>query len=170
LHYAVRFRAPVEVVQLLVDAFPQAVRVQGDGGKLPLHLAAEESSLEVVKVLTETWEPALLQKDGIGRLPLHRFALREDGPLEVLQYLVDKRPLSLQERDIHGELPLHLAVCFGLVAAVRTLGDAWEPALRVGNTDGELPLHVAAGRDDAPEELIRYLVDKFPCALEQKDA
>jgi ankyrin repeat protein len=59
LHVAAVFVAPLQVVQFILDRYPQALSKADDCGLLPLHVAAKASELEVVKLLADRRPRAL---------------------------------------------------------------------------------------------------------------
>ena len=72
LHYACAFKAPLPVIQLLVEKHIQAVEQRNRQGNLPLHLTLMYDAPEEVKqYLIESYEGAVQERDSKGRLPLH---------------------------------------------------------------------------------------------------
>jgi ankyrin repeat protein len=108
LHYAVRTRAPLGSIKLLVKGYPNAIRMPDRTGMHPLDIAIQVSPLGVVKYLAELTRRRLNRCDRNKNYPLHH-ACRE-GKCEVIEYLLD-RPMSsasVSERNIDDKLPIHL--------------------------------------------------------------
>jgi hypothetical protein len=108
LHCAISTRDTVEVVQWVVEQWPDAVKMADSKRNLPLHVACKMRivSLEVVQCLVEQWPGAVQLTTGDGRLPLllacwgnweacwgEYMALGENtASLEVVQYLAEQWP------------------------------------------------------------------------------
>jgi Ankyrin repeats (3 copies) len=73
LHLAVQHKSPVEVVHYLVDRRPDTLHIRDKRGRIPLHIAVEDSraSVGVVELLVRKGGPrALLARNLEGGLPL----------------------------------------------------------------------------------------------------
>ena len=112
LHVSCSKKAPISVVQLLIDQYPKALQGKDSGDNRPLHsaCACEQQSLEVIQWLVLKFPDALKEKTPNGSLPLH-VACYANQSFEVIQWLVQQFPGALQEKNSHGYLPLHMA-CF----------------------------------------------------------
>mmetsp|Transcript_30268 Transcript_30268/g.35222 ORF Transcript_30268/g.35222 Transcript_30268/m.35222 type:complete len:655 (-) Transcript_30268:295-2259(-) len=72
IHSAIVLHAPVEVIEALVEAYPQGLRKGDDRRMLPLHMAFRlGSSPETAAVLVDAYPTALRKKDSRGHTPLH---------------------------------------------------------------------------------------------------
>jgi ankyrin repeat protein len=166
LHCALHYGcgdAPLETVQMVVNAFPGALRVTDDLGRLPLHVAAKNARLPLLAYLVEKFPQAIRTKTHQDLLPLHILLNRVWGSdLCIIQFFVQQWPESVQAPDAKGNLPLHLAVrpCKHQVEQSRYLLEQFPMALRVQNDDGELPLHIAASA--MRPEIIQLLLDACP--------
>jgi ankyrin repeat protein len=149
IHLAAASTAPVEVLQLLVEAHPEALQARDDGGSLPLHLAVArtELDLEVVRYLVRQRPEAVRERDGRGSLPLH--------------VAVSTRPAS--------------TVLGGKAEAgiLKALVDAWPQSIHEagggGGPDGLIPLHLAAA-SDAPLLVVFWLLRLCPDSIRQRPA
>jgi ankyrin repeat protein len=109
LHFACSNKAPLEVVQFLVERNPATLEMANDMGWLPLHYAcSNKASLEVVQFLVERNPASLGMADTDGRLPLH-FACSNKASVEGVQLLVERNPAALEMANDMGWLPLHYA-------------------------------------------------------------
>jgi ankyrin repeat protein len=98
-----------EVIQYLVDQWPESVKVASNSGDLPLHRAcSNQALLAVVQYLVEQWPESVKRADNYGWLPLH-YACTNQTPLAVVQYLVEQWPESVQHRTARGKTPLDIA-------------------------------------------------------------
>lgn len=72
LHSAIVLHAPVEVIEALVDAYPDGIKTGDDRQMLPLHMAFRlGASPETAAVLVDAYPDALSMKDSKGHTPLH---------------------------------------------------------------------------------------------------
>jgi hypothetical protein len=71
LHAACAYRAPLEVVKLLIREYPEAAAIKTNHGYTPLHNACEYgvSSPDVIKLLIQTNPQALEQRNKLGNTP-----------------------------------------------------------------------------------------------------
>jgi len=116
LHHACGEGAPLDVMKLLVDLYPEALKL---GGKdLPLHLACarKNPSLDVLKFLVSAYPPALqvVSKDGCthsvrGGTPV-QLVTKSRPSLEVIMFLYDSFPAALDMND-NGKCTALSSVC-----------------------------------------------------------
>lgn len=72
IHSAIVLHAPVEVIEALVEAFPEGLQRGDDRQMLPLHMAFRlGSSPETAAVLVDAFPGALKKRDSRGHTPLH---------------------------------------------------------------------------------------------------
>ena len=72
LHSAIVLHAPIELIEALIDAYPQGLRKGDDRNMLPLHMAFRlGSSPETSAVLVDAYPDALKKRDSKGHTPLH---------------------------------------------------------------------------------------------------
>ena len=108
LHNALRAKAPLGSIKLLVKGYPNGVNVPDGSGMLPLDIACEVSTVGVVKYLTQLLPDCLNACDVNRNFPLH-YACR-GGNCEVISYLLET-PVSsalVSERNAYDMLPIHL--------------------------------------------------------------
>jgi hypothetical protein len=109
LHIACRNTAPLEVVQFLVEQWPEAVKIADGRGWLPFHVACiNRAPLQVVQFLVEHWSEAVKIVGQYGWLPLHLACINR-APLQVIQFLVEQWPESIKAADTHEKNPLDCA-------------------------------------------------------------
>lgn len=107
LHMALRRKAPVQVIQALVEHYPTSTRSREYYGMTPLHVACQSGvTLDVVQLLVEQCPEAVKTPDLLGLLPLHLACLSEACRRDVIVCLLEAHPPSLQVRDQKGFLPL----------------------------------------------------------------
>ena len=109
LHVSCSKKAPISVVQLLIDQNPRALQEKDRVGCFPLHLACiNMQSLEVIQWLVQQFPDAVKRKNNDGNLPL-LFACAFDQSFEVIEWLLQQFPDAVEIKDNDGLLPLHVA-------------------------------------------------------------
>eukprot|EP00536_Pseudo-nitzschia_multiseries_P002319 jgi/Psemu1/183239/e_gw1.30.132.1 len=116
LHYACRFKAPRDVVELLLHSDPEKGRVAVSRpdrkGRSPLYYAvrydAPAGNGELISKLVELCPEAASTPDTDGRLPLHLACLTKRNWEDGLSHLFDAYPSAIAHRDKRELLPLHL--------------------------------------------------------------
>jgi hypothetical protein len=110
LHEACRYLAPVDTIEVLIDANEEAVRTKGHSGFLPLHFAyASGASEDVIKLLVSIHPDAIQAADDDSHtLPLH-LASKMGASEEAFMTLLTAYPDATQIRDDFGRLPMDYA-------------------------------------------------------------
>jgi hypothetical protein len=116
LHLACLYQPPVQVVQALVDLYPDAasVRVQEEAcNQLPLHLACMlGGSKDVIQVLLDAYPLGVKCRESFGGfLPLHlavHSTTTSTSYLEAIETLIQAFPESLHVVCNFGDTPLDI--------------------------------------------------------------
>ena len=97
LHWACRHRAPVDVVQLMLDAYPRAVRKPDGSGRTALHWCCRREFHGEQAPVTggSDWDP----NSGYVKPPV----------LEIVELLLKVYPHAAREVDTNGNYPLFSA-------------------------------------------------------------
>lgn len=105
---------PLTVVQALVKAYPESVRVTESAyQRLPLHIVCRKTAnAQVVQYLLSENADASLEPDALGRLPLH-YALSNGANDNVVNLLLEYGPSAARGVDRKGWTPLHVACSMG---------------------------------------------------------
>ena len=106
-----------ELIRVLVEAYPDALKEKYGNGSLPLHSACGSNApFDVIKLLIDVYPDAVKEKNNFGYLPLHSacgsnafFGVRFAICFDVIKLLIDVYPSSVKEKDMNGYLPLHSA-------------------------------------------------------------
>lgn len=112
IHLAV-VRAPVSIVELLLEKCPESMKAASNNGKIPLQCVLGTESahkLPVVRHLLRTWPDATKHSAEGGYLPLHVAAIHNES-LDVLEAVLQSNPAALRVATDapHGHLPIHFA-------------------------------------------------------------
>jgi len=171
LHMACQNNCDAEVVALMIDHWPGALRTGDDNRRLPLHHACRSSSLETVKVLVQAWPESLhVGTTNEGRLPLHEACMLETVNPVIIDYLLECCPATVQALDSGRCFPLHLACYFHKeFSIIKSLVEAWPDAVRAQASDGRLPLHLACNNKRVSLDIFRYLIESDPATVQMRD-
>jgi SpoVK/Ycf46/Vps4 family AAA+-type ATPase len=113
LHSAASFRAPLEVTEALLEAYPEAASMTNNYGNLALHFTAwKKGPLEVEKLFLKVFPEGAAQKNNHGNLPLH-YAAHYNAPLEVVEALYHAYPQGALQKNNDNNTPLDLAIADG---------------------------------------------------------
>ena len=157
LHKAATNKSPA-FCKLLVDAYPESVKVDGDG-RLPFHCACNNGRPDTVEYLFGLYpECTNIRTDGF--LPIHEAASDPgENTAEIVNFLLLQDPDCLSKSvvsdfnsDDEGSLPLHL-VCSSRDDALwdksnvmELLFDLYPEAILIRNEEEQLPIDVARKR------------------------
>jgi ankyrin repeat protein len=165
----------LDIVQLLVDAFPDSLRNTDDVGSMPLHsLCANESidevvALEILKLLIEKCPQSVQHADVDGDLPIHIACQGSKSP-EFYRMLIEAYPRSIRMTNCKGALPFYEACRHNNLTTLKYLYKLY-PEGNVARTDGICPIHSAVwGLKDRSNpsdgiEVIQFLLDDNPDSL-----
>jgi ankyrin repeat protein len=113
LHSAASFRAPLEVAEALLAAYPEAASITNNYGNLALHFTAwKKGPLDVEQLLLKVFPQGAAQKNNHGNLPLH-YAAHYNAPLEVVEALFHAYPEGALQKNNDNNTPLDLAIADG---------------------------------------------------------
>ena len=111
LHLACQRTPPADIIQMLLDANPDAVKSRSQPyGELPLHFATGNNmaSLEVIRQLVDVDPSTVASQSTLGVSPLHQ-ACTFHASYDIVKTLVDALPEALYIEDAHGRTPWDIA-------------------------------------------------------------
>ena len=128
LHCACAAYTPnLSSVQILYDAYPEAILISDENGYTPLDLARNQPTKDFIQTqlvyarqAQDVTAMTTIDDDDDGWLPLHR-ALKDNVPLGSIKLLVKGIPDAVQVSDQNGAYPLHIACEFSSVNLVKYL-------------------------------------------------
>ena len=139
-------------IQVLYDAYPDAIFASDSGGDTPLDLARSEEGNQPAIDFLQTQlvyarqaqdMTAMTTVDENGWLPLHR-ALKDNASLGSIKLLVNgKSSCSEGSRSEWSIYPLHIACKFSSVKVVKYLVELAGDTLNNVDANNNSPLHYA---------------------------
>mmetsp|Transcript_19809 Transcript_19809/g.30592 ORF Transcript_19809/g.30592 Transcript_19809/m.30592 type:complete len:593 (-) Transcript_19809:160-1938(-) len=165
LHSAASFRAPLEVTEALLEAYPEAASTTNNYGNLALHFTAwKKGPLDAEKLLLKVYPEGAACKNNHGNLPLH-YAAHYNAPLEVVEALYNAYPEGASQKNNDNNTPLDLAIADGASPNVVALlqGKTIPP------TDDEV-LEGAKGRCERMEKELQRHMEKHDDVQEDVEA
>lgn len=109
---AKREELAVQVVNALLDAYPKAVRMDSEGGRLPLHTAcAGRATPRVIATLLRAYKSAARHRNKDGFLPLHLTAHWGVSHPDTALALLRTYPDATVGRNRWERTPLEEALC-----------------------------------------------------------
>ena len=123
VHAALECSATTNVLECVLERYPEQHSIQDDYGRLPLHIAISHcrSNGSVDFILERIWKPHQdfsFRRDFFGQLPLH-LALVTRADSRLVRKLLDAFPSSgVEQCQVVGEqfshmLPIHMAISHG---------------------------------------------------------
>lgn len=162
LHKACVLQPPADVVEALIEAFPDGTSSKDQDGWLPIHCACFYcSSVEVVNALLMANPKCAIMKDDDGRLPLH-YACLKGAKKDIVSALIRANPKAAMSKDNDGRLPIHHA-CSNCAPeeTIEELLKSNPKGAQSKDDQGRLPLHHAC-RKNGSERTIRSILKVFP--------
>mmetsp|Transcript_33572 Transcript_33572/g.79165 ORF Transcript_33572/g.79165 Transcript_33572/m.79165 type:complete len:483 (+) Transcript_33572:475-1923(+) len=169
LHKACVLSPPGEVVERLLEAYPEGSLCRDQDGWLPIHCACFYGACgEVITTLLQAHPKGSQLKDDEGRLPIH-YACLKSASQEVVDLLLENFPKGTMSKDDEGRLPIHHACSKGAPEGViGALLKASPKGAQSKDDQGRLPLHHAC-RKSLSERIVRTLLRVYPRATQIKD-
>ena len=94
-----------DVIEFLLQLYPEAAQKKDVSGKLPLHYAcSRQVSRDGMELLLQAYPNAVQETCAQGMLPLH-YACSNIAPQDVIELLVKTYPTALQAKFHSGRLP-----------------------------------------------------------------
>jgi ankyrin repeat protein len=159
LHYACYHNAGYNVVEYLVQKFPEAVRVTNYSHQTPVHMAcmSDKISLDVVELLLEHYPTAAQLADQDGYTPFH-LACLHGAPKELLHLLIRTSPSVIRMSTRSLQKALHVTCLHApLLETVQLLLKRDPSSVRATDELFQTPLHCAV-QGNADQQIVQLLV------------
>ena len=192
LHIACSSGVPAPVVQLLVDAYPEAITKQDERGRTPLHFLVSKQSPSnedsrqryFSSFLKRNESPAILNMIKVAQIltsttPSHNNASLHTGDNNANGFINNNNTATSDTRSqgpsfnasnvedsIHKMLPLHYACVYGIPApVVKVLVEAFPESIIAQDNKGRTPVHYImsnAAAFDSPQNMQLLLEREMP--------
>lgn len=185
LHHAIakvsEGTVPVNFIEMLIQSNPKSLMHKDNDGYTPLHLALQDSvcQLDVLELLLSGDTPetnSLSIPDKYGFLPLHLAVRHNNCTVDVAARMIEIYPKAAWTACQVGSIPLHWAVGKdagrrkGAESAnlplIKHLFDAFPDGGRTCCDNGWLPLHWCINRSDVDMDVLAFLLDVYPVAVQ----
>ncbi len=160
----------LEILNLLIDEYPEAASHADNFGRFPIHLACLWRSGEFCQVLIDAAPDSVRSVDNSGYTPLHYLCYNDQvddtAAMQVLSLLIEMYPEAVRHANNQGSLPLHYLcqnnpVVTAAVQVLNLLIDKYPEAASHADNNGDLPIQLAAWHSTSPE-FLRVLVEAYP--------
>jgi hypothetical protein len=167
IHFAAYYKAPLEVVKMLVDECREALHREDDFEELPLQVAVHKNSREVVAfLLSQGPADALERRNCHQRVALHCAA--HEGNVDVVKFIAEQWLQAVHEKDDSGAIPLHWAASENSSLDVtQFLVAQWPDSCNAINDRGSRPIDLA--RQSRNAEVAAWLERYMEGSLEARD-
>jgi len=128
-----------QAIRILVELWPEQVRLRDFKGQTPLMLAADDGDVEMVILLADKSD--VDEQDYLGRTALH--AATSSNSADCVALILDINPQVSKVTLDEKQTALHTAVRFGNVKAVALIYDAFPGCAECRNAAGQTPLDLA---------------------------
>lgn len=163
LHVAVKFKAPINVMQYLIC--PQTARQkESHTGYLPLHYAIRyRLPLKIVRLLVDAYEEGLLTRVGTDSLTCLHLACYFNTSSTVIHHLLATEPLLAKLKTRQNATALHITCRRPNInpKIVKSLLKIYPSAATLSMKGKWTPLHLAIFHE-APYEVLVALVSASP--------
>jgi hypothetical protein len=164
----------MEILKLLVEKHPEAVRHADKDGFIPIHHACLRTSPEFCHVLIEAYPGSERMANSIGVLPLHCTCLRNN--VAVVEYLYHLYPDAINHETTAGLYPIHITIDgmnprdnpAAALDVVKFLLEC-DPNVKLQKFDGRLSLLHYACAGDHGIQIIKVIYDAHPEAIEDNE-
>ena len=184
LHYYLNRKSNIEVgmVKMMADGHPDSLR-SGDGRICcsPAHTLVCNPNIadlrDIVEYFCELTPCTFEYMDRGGQKPLHYALQNENMTGDIVRLLLDAHPGAIYQLDVFGEAPLHIfcrnsprkneeeSVAIGDLLIEIDPSLVMEPSQ---NENGELPIHLAAGR--VSTQVCKKLIEAYPESIKLRDS
>jgi len=174
LQKALEWRAPLDVIRLMVSISPDLVQVPNRNGSLPLHLALgwfrqpgdAADYLQIIKLLVSYWPDSITIKTRSGMLPLHLACNLCRAYTDIIWYILDLYPQAVRVQDDKSRLPLHIICARKTVAkkVIQRLVHAWPASIYTAYQASRANhpfINDENGRDNSDTDSIFDLENKY---------
>ena len=185
IHYSALNMKSIEVCKVLIDTYPESIRVGTNNGSLPIHMACKNGSrvdsVDAIQYMLELYSESINARDSNGWLSIHHAA--KLGRANIIKLLLKHDPGAASKMTESEQrrclLPLHI-VCDCAnekLDVAKILYDAYPEAMFVriaerGDDERRTPLEYARRRHTIQGQkasVITFLETQHAYARKAKD-
>jgi ankyrin repeat protein len=169
------------MLQLIIDACPDAPRRASSNGLTPLHILCSDDetlldddvAVDILDSILDKCPEAARCASNNGYLPIQVAAGRRSKSLEFCRMLIEAYPGSERIADTIGTLPFNIAFLKGAIVTAKYLYQLYPECINLADEDGRYPIHraIVAVTREAPTnalEMVQMLLDCDPDVASQK--
>jgi ankyrin repeat protein len=159
----------VASIELLLNAFPQALREKTKNDNTPLHIeCSNQHRDEVISQLVDLYPDAVNIPNGDGHLPIH-LSLKNQYPSNASAQLLINT-FSSSQADNEENYPLHIECSHKYNGEyISQLIESYPEALSKYNRYGYLPLHLILKNKSSSITSAQLIINAFPESTRRKD-
>lgn len=155
LHFAARFQAPLRIISLLSQLYPQSLESSDVTGRYPIHVACKWASTpDIIAYLIKANPSVVGVPDSIGKVPMHyvgefyhqhfnhTLCGRDESMLQVVRLLKTASPQSVNLEDNEGMNAIEYALeCNVNLKVIKTMQrasrDDWRERSKSNNSSDD---------------------------------
>ena len=173
VHVAVKYKS-TRFCKMLIDAYPESLRIEPGGGWLPIHVACtngnRDDTTDTIQYMLEL-DPELINKaSSDGRyLPIHLAAM--NGRTQSIELLLNFDPGAASKKtNDFRQSPLHLACRYNTnLSTIQVLYNAYPEAILARDSFGRTPLEDAHSREEGNQPAMEFLQTQLEYARQAQD-
>jgi len=112
IHKAIENRCQFQIIEKLIQTWPESLQVRNNNGKLPLKIACMcQSSFESMRIIILTYPEGLSMRYNKTQMQLHDAVARHlPLDLRISQMMVKRNEESVNETMYYGQNVLHISL------------------------------------------------------------
>ena len=178
VHLAVQYKSTIKIFcKILIDAYPESLRIESGDGLLPIHQACEgkrddtADTTDTIQYMLELDSELINAEKSDGKLPIHLAAMYGNTKSIELLLKFDPDSASKENNNVHRQLPLHLACVHDTngsnLSSIQVLYDTYPEAIFARDGYGDTPLDDA--RSNGNRQAIDFLLAQLVYARQAQD-
>lgn len=162
LHFALLHNSEIELVNALMDCFPEAALAKTKSQELsPLHIAMQQSptaaTIAAIGAIIAACPEAAEIRNAHGNTPLHH-GLHYSAPVDSIAALIKAAPNAVKAKSESGDTPLHLAVRReNSLETITAVYKAWPEAAAIHDSLRGWTAHDVAVLHKSPATVVKML-------------
>jgi len=164
LHLAIEQECDDKLIELLISAYPDALKIPENMGLLPIHMCCYSRRSDadtIVDIVLSSYLPSVNIENGDGLLPAHIAA--EHSTLAAFQRVIGVFPDALTVVSNNCGTPLHQAVSGNNEQIVKYICENFPDITKLKNNAGYLPFHLACSKENV--NIVKTLYEAYPDAV-----